>query len=150
MGRAPRGVKTPPYCTEPGFGFGAGTAVTVTTAVPLRVVVLLTSTTVPSPDPGTTNVGTGLVGVGAPVTLPGPPPLITELPARFPVPTELALLLITTAPGTIGATALIGVKVMPAPIDPCPFTTPPPVMLELSAVLAIPIGPGVGVATLTA
>jgi len=30
---------------------------------------------------------------------------------------------------------------------PCPFATPPPVRLELSAVLAVPTGPGVGVAT---
>jgi hypothetical protein len=77
--------------------------------------------------------------------------LICEVPARFDVvPTEFALLLITTAPGTIGPAALVCGTLTPVPMVPCPFTTPPPVMLVLSAVLAVPTGPGVGVATATA
>jgi hypothetical protein len=95
-------------------------------------------------------VGTVLVGVGAPVTLPAPPLLICEVPARFDVPIEFALLLITTAPGTMGETSLICGTLTPVPIDPFPFLGPPPVSTELSAVLAVPTGPGVGVATLTA
>jgi hypothetical protein len=92
----------------------------------------------------------GFVGTGAPVTLPGPPLLICALPATLPVPAELALLLIVIAPGTIGATVLTGGTLTPVPIDPWPFVTPPPVRLEFKAVLAVPTGPGVGVATLTA
>jgi hypothetical protein len=60
------------------------------------------------------------------------------------------LLLITTAPGTIAAAALLCGTFTPVPIVPCPFATPPPVRLLLRAVLAVPTGPGVGVATLTA
>ena len=91
-----------------------------------------------------------LVGVGAPVTVPAPPLLICEVPARFEVPIEFALLLMTTAPGTIGETALTCGTFTPVPIVPFPLRTPPPVSTELSAVLAAPTGPGVGVATLTA
>jgi len=105
---------------------------------------------VPRPVPGVTYVGMGLVVVGAPVTLPAPPLLIWTLPATLPLPTELALLLIVIAPGTIGGAALTGGMLTPAPIDPWPFTTPPPVRLEFKDVLAVPTGPGVGVATLTA
>jgi hypothetical protein len=92
----------------------------------------------------------GLIGIGAPVTLPGPPLLICTLPATFPVPWELALLLMVTAPGTMGGAELAAPAwgtFTPVPIVPCPWITPPPVRLELSAVLAVPDGPGVGVGT---
>jgi hypothetical protein len=94
----------------------------------------------------------GLVGVGAPVTLPAPPLLIWTLPATLPVPTELALLLMVIEPGTIGGTALTGVVpvLTPVPMDPWPLVTPPPVRLEFNAVLEVPEGAGVGVGTTTA
>jgi hypothetical protein len=76
--------------------------------------------------------------------------LTCTLPATFPVPTELALLLITTAPGTIGATSLGCGTFTPVPIVPFPATMPVLIILEPTAVLAVPTGGGVGVATLTA
>ncbi len=93
----------------------------------------------------------GLMGTGAPVTLPGPPLLNWTLPATFPVPWEFALLLMVTAPGTIGGTALAAPTwgtLTPVPMDPWPWVTPPPVRLEFSAVLEVPTGPGVGVGTM--
>jgi len=50
----------------------------------------------------------------------------------------------------MGGTALTGGIWTPVPMDPLPLATPPPVRLELRAVLAVPTGPGVGVATMTA
>jgi hypothetical protein len=93
----------------------------------------------------------GLTGVGAPVTLPAPPLLICTLPATFPEPSDVALPLIVTAPGTIGAVTLEAAAFTPVPIVPCPYTTPATVLVLVAiAVLAVPVGPGVGVATLTA
>lgn len=76
--------------------------------------------------------------------------MMTELPARLPVPTELALLLMTTAPGTMGAAALLAGAWTPVPMEPWPLAGPAPVRLVFKAVLAVPTGPGVDVATLTA
>ena len=94
----------------------------------------------------------GLMGTGAPVTLPAPPLLIWTLPATLPVPMELALLLMVMEPGVVGATALAGVVAIltPVPMEPWPLAGPPPVRLEFNAVLDVPAGPGVGVGTLMA
>ena len=90
--------------------------------------------------------------MGAPLTLPAPPLLIWTLPATLPVPMELALLLMMIEPGVVGGTALTGVVAVltPVPMEPWPLAGPPPVRLELRAVLDVPAGPGVGVGTLTA
>ena len=96
-------------------------------------------------------MGMGLMGTGAPVTLPAPTLLIWTLPATLPVPMELALLLMVMEPGVMGGTALMGGTVLtPVPMDPWPVAGPPTVMPEFNAVLEVPEGPGVGVGTLIA